>query len=433
MSESDHNRNPSGKNQYTEDAQKEETVEAALRKYHRSNIHDYAKTSRLLAADYGIKMSAKTVQRRREKYGLYGGKKTMEKLSFAEAEQLVVTEMDRDVSKRAGVRTIRAKVAFNSAVSLPRALVSDIMHTHDSAAFDSREPTAKKIFRVPKYPVGIHERWSGDGHDKLYSVRFCHSPDAVYAFVEDASEKGLKAWICPSNRVGKVIAYLWLCLVEKHGGMPLQTTTDCGAETTELYAIVTALRALYHSEYDPELLPAHVYLRSVHNISVERSWYRLRLDFGDNAVLHFQEGTIQGWYRAHDPDQNELCQFLWSRILQSELDKTLEFRNGVKMRTQSDKPGPSGMSRNEAFSLYEDWGGKNCLLPIPVDIVQQMKADLGGDALLNFTSTEFAERAQVVLDSLGPVAMTLENGWMIFRVMLPPVFPERDDFPTVEL
>ncbi|KAJ7015904.1 hypothetical protein C8F04DRAFT_1170026 [Mycena alexandri] len=265
------------------------------------------------------------------------------------------------------------------------------MHVHDPAGFDGREPTAKKIFRVPKHPVGIHQRWAGDGHDKLYKIGF-----PVYAWVEDGSSLILGAWICPSNRLANTVAYLWL-------------TGSRGAGSN-----------CYHPNYDPtNELPPHVYLRSVHNIEVERSWYRLRLDFGDNAVLKFQEGIIEGWYRSTDANHFELCQFLWSRVLQAELTKSVTLRNGIKTRKQADKPGPSGMSRAEAYSTWQDWGGRNDKLEIPVDVVRQMKEDLGGAALMEFTSAEFTERAQAVLNSLPPVALTLENGWKIFRVMLP--------------
>jgi hypothetical protein len=64
------------------------------------------------------------------------------------------------------------------------------MHLHDSAAFETREPTAKKIFRVAKYPIGIHQRWAGDGHDKLYKIGF-----PVYALVDDGTSKTLRAWV----------------------------------------------------------------------------------------------------------------------------------------------------------------------------------------------------------------------------------------------
>lgn len=49
-------------------------------------------------------------------------------------------------------------------------------------------------------------------------------------------------------------------------------------------------------------LPAHIYLRSVHNISIERSWLRLRLEWGDNAVLAFEKGKDEGIYNQHDPE-----------------------------------------------------------------------------------------------------------------------------------
>jgi hypothetical protein len=44
----------------------------------------------------------------------------MKTLSVADAEQLVVKELDKDIAKRHGVRTIRAKVTYNAGVALPR-------------------------------------------------------------------------------------------------------------------------------------------------------------------------------------------------------------------------------------------------------------------------------------------------------------------------
>ena len=101
-------------------------------------------------------------------------------------------------------------------------------------------------------------------------------------------------------------------------GVPLHANTDCGSETTLLYGIVNAFRYVcrvgvgnttftYVSDYfHPELnaagLAAHKYLRSIHNIAVERSWKFMRYDFGDNAVLVFQQGIADGIYDEMDPD-----------------------------------------------------------------------------------------------------------------------------------
>lgn len=47
----------------------------------------------------------------------------------------------------------------------------------------------------------------------------------------------------------------------------------------------------------------------------------------------------------------------------------MDFRNDARMRTDNDKIGPSGMSRNEAFSLPEQWGGCDCLLLVDVNVI----------------------------------------------------------------
>lgn len=105
--------------------------------------------------------------------------------------------------------------------------------------------------------------------------------------------------------------------------MPLQFSTDCGSETTQLYGLVNALRYLLQlhdaltlvfilltghratlfPEYDGETLPAHSYVRSVHNIAIERSWLRLRLDWGNNAVLVFNAGITDGKYNPDNCQQ----------------------------------------------------------------------------------------------------------------------------------
>jgi hypothetical protein len=58
---------------------------------------------------------------------------------------------------------------------------------------------------------------------------------------------------------------------------------------------------IFHHDYDIAELAAHVYIRSVHNIVIERSWFRLRLDWGDNVVAFFEKGIEDGLYNPHNP------------------------------------------------------------------------------------------------------------------------------------
>ena len=88
------------------------------------------------------------------------------------------------------------------------------MHTHNKKAFIAWESTAKHIFRTKIYPLGIHQRWSADGHDKLYKIGF-----PIWAIIDEASSHWLDGWIILSNWMGNIVVYLWLCNVEKYGGI----------------------------------------------------------------------------------------------------------------------------------------------------------------------------------------------------------------------
>lgn len=59
-------------------------------------------------------------------------------------------------------------------------------------------------------------------------------------------------------------------------------------------------REIFHSDVQLNELPAHIYLRSVHNIVIERSWRHLQIDWGKNAIEVFERGKIEGWYDEDD-------------------------------------------------------------------------------------------------------------------------------------
>ena len=101
----------------------------------------------------------------------------------------------------------------------------------------------------------------------------------------------------------------------------------------------------------------------------------------------------------------------------------MEFRNGVPVRKDKEKPVPSGMSWNHAFSLPAEWGGRDCILKIDdMRVIKEMKEQLGGHDLISFSTREFAAHAQAAFDSLKIIKLSQENVWSIFTAMLPLVF-----------
>lgn len=120
--------------------------------------------------------------------------------------------------------------------------------------------------------------------------------------------------------------------------------------------------------------------------------------------------------------RSELGQWLWPKLLRKSLREFMEFRNGVRMRKDNEKAGPSGMSRNEAFSLPENWGGRNCLLEVDMVIIRELKEAMGGNEILDFVSAEFSQRAQAAYDTLDINDLNLENVWYVFTDLCPLMF-----------
>ena len=77
----------------------------------------------------------------------------------------------------------------------------------------ARHPTSRQIRRVPLLSKGPNEVWCCDGHDKLCKYGF-----AIWGMRDKFSRKWLGLWVVPNNRIGGVVAYLWLSVVHKLGG-----------------------------------------------------------------------------------------------------------------------------------------------------------------------------------------------------------------------
>lgn len=145
--------------------------------------------------------------------------------------------------------------------------------------------------------------------------------------------------------------------------------------------------------------------------------------FITRMTLNISEDYLSTCYRnVNDILLSELGQWLWPKLLRKSLKEFMDFRNGVRMRKDKEKAGPSGMSRNEAFSSPASWGGRNCLLQVDMAIIQELKEAMGGDDILDFVSMEFSQRAQAAYDTLGITDLNIENVWYVFTDLCPLIF-----------
>ncbi|KAL0567778.1 hypothetical protein V5O48_014215 [Marasmius crinis-equi] len=409
------NNNPTGKNQYPDCPKPgDPQVNEYLREYHRKGITSYAKLSKLLKADHDISMGAKTVQRRLEVLGLYASGKTTKDMSEVEKRQLVADQLAKDPSRRKGPAIMKEAIAFDTGIHLTRDWIHDEMKLQDPEGFEERAPTAKKIPRVQLVVLGPNHEWSGDGHDKLSAIGF-----PIWGIRDVWCGRWLGLWVVPNNRLKVAIAYLYLSLVYEMGGMPVQSTTDCGSETTRVFALANALREYFSPELNSQETPAHRFLRSVHNVTIERGWLQLRLQWGLNVKKFWEAGL--NIYDPLDKDHQNLVQWLWPNLIQRKLDTLKERFNHHKVRYDKDKINPSGTSPELAYKLYWEHGAHitDGLQPVDRSVIGKLMEELGGPDILRFVTVGYEKMAQRVFDELELGTVTFENIWRVFEVMLP--------------
>ncbi|KAJ7592636.1 hypothetical protein C8J56DRAFT_929099 [Mycena floridula] len=406
------NNNPTGINQYKDCAPQDcERTKAALWKYHRAGITDKHKISALLKADHDITLSASSVTRRKKDWGIKGSRVTMNELPETTKRQLVLDQMAQDPAGNRGPRTVKEGIARQTGIHLTRDFITEEMRVQEPEGFAAREPSAKKVHRTPLVSLGIHHEWSGDGHDKLAAIGF-----PIWGVRDKWCGRWLGLWVVPNNRLKLTIAYLFLMLVLQFGGIPIQMTTDCGSETTAVFGLVNALREIFAGHLDINELPAHRFLQSVYNITIERGWLRLRLHWGDNVKIFWEAGA--GIYNAANPVHYDLVHWLWPMLIQAELDDVKDTFNDHATRKDRGKKLPSGDSPNVMYSLHRKFGGENCLIPVDTEIVKELMEELGGEDLIRFVTVEYADHAKAVFDSLD-MPLTMQNVWQVFQLMLP--------------
>lgn len=106
-------------------------------------------------------------------------------------------------------------------------------------------------------------------------------------------------------------------------------------------------------------------------------------------------------------------------MIQAELDDFRRTSNDHKVRSDNVKVLPSGVSPNVAFALFHKYGGENCLQQVDPAIVQNLMEEIGGEALIQFVTPEYAAKAQAAYDTLHITSLTLENIWSVFSSLLP--------------
>ncbi|KAF8493812.1 hypothetical protein JB92DRAFT_2749807 [Gautieria morchelliformis] len=326
--------------------------------------------------------------------------------------QLVSDQLESDPNHHKGPWLIKEAIRFDTGVNLTRFYRNE-MHTHNPDGFAFHEPTAKRIHRTALVSIRLHELWSKDGHDKLCKIGF-----PVYGIYDVWLRKWLGLWVVPNNQLKSIIEYLYLSLIEEQGGMPIQTTSDCGSETTEVYGLANELWEAFSPNLPIGKVPAHCFLQSMHNITIECGWLSLQLHLWHPSVcVPFLSLPVPA--TSDIIPFLSLVQWLWPRLIQQELDEVKERFNNHPMHHDKNKTLPSGVSPNVAYTTYLEYGAVNCIQQVDMDVVHALKEETGGEELVCFISCQYKTHSKAVYEMLGVHKLTLQNVWDVFSHMLP--------------
>lgn len=115
--------------------------------------------------------------------------------------------------------------------------------------------------------------------------------------------------------------------------------------------------------------------------------------------------------------------WLWPELMQKELDAFKEKANHRRVRKQPDKILPSGVSPNTAYTFPEQFEGRECLLPVDKEYVEEMlkspEMEIGKIAATDWgLPDEFIARANAAYARLRSPKITMETVWIIFAAMV---------------
>jgi hypothetical protein len=114
---------------------------------------------------------------------------------------------------------------------------------------------------------------------------------------------------------------------------------------------------------------------------------------------------------------------LWPPLLQRELDKFRRFANNCRLRKQPTKELPSGVTPDFAYTFPEQFGGQDHLLPVDLQVIDEIIADLEEEKNANMgwgVPVDFAASVKAALGTLDirEKDITLQNVWWIFSAVL---------------
>ncbi|KZT47796.1 hypothetical protein CALCODRAFT_513588 [Calocera cornea HHB12733] len=318
--------------------------------------------------------------------------------------EAVLTVLNDDILHRWGVQRVAYKVQMSQGVTdAKRQYVRDFMRTHAPYEVLSRTPGQKKIHKTSLWSIGIAEEWSGDGFEKLGRESF--HPHCTSGRPKVQEVRATFLFHLPTNINGLE-------------GVPLRLVVDRGSETIQVGALARALRSQFAPNIEPDVLPPFLQVKSVYNITIERSWRGLFEDELEAIAVAWDAGVRAGIYRPHRRDESYTARWVWARTVQLKLDQYMFEKNNMKIRQQKRSHLPCGHSPDQMWFHPHEYNLDNCLVPVPDYILDQLIELYTPVGLFEFVPPHVGEFLEGVYSRFGRPILNIHSAWNVYQRML---------------
>ncbi|KAJ7352050.1 hypothetical protein DFH08DRAFT_693097 [Mycena albidolilacea] len=125
---------------------------------------------------------------------------------------------------------------------------------------------------------------------------------------------------------------------------------------------------------------------------------------------------------VHGNQDRSLCNWIFPPLVQAELNELCVYWNQHKIHSQQMRNMPSGHVPPNVLEHPEFYGGINCRIKVPQEMVHLLGEALSEEVGLHeqhlaWVTEEFSTMADTVHEVMGWPKITLENSWNIFSQM----------------
>lgn len=110
--------------------------------------------------------------------------------------------------------------------------------------------------------------------------------------------------------------------------------------------------------------------------------------------------------------------WVWAHVVQACLDHIKIHSQVHKIRTQKKVFLPTGDSSYNFYHHPEDYGGESQLIPIDLDVIDQLMLEHPAPDLNCFGTKEFATLAGNIHKEIGSPVIEIDNAWRVWKAMM---------------